>query len=116
MNPVIEILRDSFDHGDPWGSGMSAAFACAESLTFVGADVPAGLGYRPSIAGPVLESYEDMLVAEYLGCQVEMDDDGNIGDILAPTDVDPRLIEDVTRAALILDRYLDWCIAAGRDY
>ena len=108
-NYILQVMRDG-DMDDPWGTAMAWAFACAETLTVVGADVPAELQYYPSpyvrVESPetyVPESYEDSEVWEYLSYER-----GN----------NPSLsrVKDVQFAARCLSRYIDWCKAAGRDY
>ena len=112
---VLQVMRDG-DFDDPWGTAMGWAFACAEALTIVEAEVPEGLEYSPSPFGAVTESYEDVTVLEYLGYDVQADEYGNVTSIVPPKTVDPERIADVQHAARCLDRYLDWCRAAGRDY
>jgi hypothetical protein len=103
-NYILAIMRDD-DLSDPWGTGMSWAWAVCSNLDLMGEDVPAGLGYQPGAGGAVLESFEDEMVREYL--------------LAVPQPGEPTAEERITevqRAGVILDRYLDWCKAAGRDY
>lgn len=106
-NYILQLMRDG-DQTDPWGNGMAWGFAVCENLAAIGADIPASLGYRPSIAGPIIESYEDMVVQEYLDL-VNVDPHDY-------TDADKARVSEVEEAARLLSRYLDWCKLAGRDY
>jgi hypothetical protein len=103
-NPVLNLMRDD-DLGDPWGTAMAWAWSVCVNLDLIGEDVPDALGYSPGAAGAFLESWEDHAVRDYL---IAVPGPGE------PT-ADERIAE-VGEAALLLDRYLDWCKAAGRDY
>ena len=105
-NYILQLMRDDFGAGDEWGIAMSWGFACAETLTVLGADVP--LDYQPSpfvkVETPETyspESYEDQAVWEYLGYE---------------TGLTLSRVTEVQQACKILDRYLDWLRAAGKDY
>jgi hypothetical protein len=100
-NYILAIMRDD-DLSDPWGTAMAWQFAVCENLAAMGSDVPYTVGYAAGAGGPVIESFEDFEVHAYL-----MGEDTD-----AP---EPRIAE-VERAAVCLDRYLDWCKAAGKDY
>jgi len=97
-NPILAAMRDD-DMSDPWGTAMAWAFGVCDYLHHVALcdDIPEGLGYRPAATvrgeGFDDESYPDATIV-------------NMG------------LDNLTliRAAQILDRYLDWCKAAGRDY
>jgi len=119
-NYILQLMRD-WDMGDPWGTAMAWAGACAENLAYIGADVWPGLQYRPSIIGPIIESAEDFEVAFFIGT-AEYDEAENEPVLIArdiaeiwDADMEARVSE-VQEAAKILDRFLDWCVAAGRDY
>lgn len=114
-NFILQVMRDDFGGGDEWGVAMGWAFACAENLAYVGADVPSELGYQMSLGGPVIESHEDFEVAEYLGIVVEGETLMEWRDIPSDADTLARISE-VHRAGRILARYLDWLRAAGKDY
>lgn len=115
-NYVLQVMRDG-DFDDPWGTAMAWAFAVAESLTYVAEDIPSELEFRPALAGAVIESYEDATVLEYLGYDVNTDDDGNIVDIVRrPRHDFAERLAAVQFAGRCLARYLDWCRAAGLDY
>lgn len=109
-NYILQLMRDG-DMGDPWGTAMAWAFACAETLTVLGVEIPA-LDYQPSpyvrVEAPenyYPESYEDMAVWEFLDAISEVWDLDQLA-----------RISEVQQACKILDRYLDWCKLAGRDY
>lgn len=112
-NYILSIMRD-MDMGDPWGAAMSMAFAVAECLEVVSAEVPEELGFQPSpfvrvstpdeyreILESGQESYEHSLVWEYLGWE---------------TGLTLSRVEEVQFAGRCLHRYIDWCKAAGKDY
>jgi len=106
-NYILQVMRDG-DMSDPFGTAMAWGFACAETLAVVGAQVPPELGYRPSpfvrVETPETyqpESYEDEVVWEYLGY-----DSG----------LTLSRVEDVQFAGRCLHRYIEWCVAAGKDY
>lgn len=110
-NYILQIMRDSMDN-DPWGTAMAWGFACAETLTVLGVEVP-GLDYQPSpfvrVETPDTyepESYEDMVVWEFL----------DLANDEPWTAEDEARVSEVQQACKILDRYLDWCVAAGLDY
>lgn len=107
-NYILAVMRDDM-WDDPWGTAMSWAFACAETLTVLGEDVPQELEYRPSpfvmVEDPETyepESYEDREVWEYL-----------LAGALAPA---TDRIADVKFAGRCLSRYIDWCRQAGLNY
>lgn len=99
-NPVLDAMRDDDLGGDPWGTAMAWGFAVCDYLHHVAlADdaIPAGLGYRPA-ATRVGEGFDDDSWPE--GYLIEMGLDTYT----------------LSVAARCLDRYLDWCKAAGVDY
>lgn len=105
-NYILQVMRDG-DMSDPWGTAMAMAFAVAECLTVVGADVPAELGYQPSPFVVVQseddyepESYEEELVWGHLQSEVRLG----------------QAVEEVQFAGRCLSRYIDWLRAVGRDY
>lgn len=112
-NYVLQVMRDDFGVGDEWGIAMAWAFAIAETLTVLGAEVPEEMEYRPS---PFVkkgtpeayypESYEDAEIWEYLG-----EPQTAVWD----ADTEARISE-VQFAGKCLARYLDWLRAAGMDY
>jgi hypothetical protein len=133
-NPILDMMRDS-DWDDAWGTAMGWAFAGCDVL--YDADpymVPTGLEYRPGMGGPEVPngsgtpephritladlSYETVAVWCWLHNVSETDPVASDADAL-PYWEDPAFREraEVLRTALVcLDRYLDWCKAAGRDY
>jgi hypothetical protein len=103
-NYILALVRESDIKHDPWGTAMSWQFAVCENLAAMGgeaADSAYALGFTPG-AAPCIESYEDVEVMDYLTD-------------LQCADPDERLRE-VQYAGRILERYIDWCKAAGRDY
>lgn len=111
-NYVLDVMRDSM-YDDPWGTAMAWAFACAENLAAIGADVPSEVGYQMSPMGPCIESYEDFQVAEFLGAIVDHDLEVAIFEGITP---DETNVKEVQFALRCLHRYIDWCKAAGLDY
>ena len=100
----LATLRESWDADDPWGSAMHAAFAVCDLMAIIGAPVPDVMGYRP--AG--LPTLSDLIGATH--------DDADLTD-LARLYVGGEITAlDLTRAALILHRYIDAADAAGRSY
>jgi len=98
-NPVLDAMRDDDLGHDPWGTAMAWGFAVCDYLHHVALcdDIPAGLGYSPAatVRGEGFE--EEGYPEQYI---VEMGLDTYT----------------LVTAAKCLDRYLDWCKAAGRDY
>jgi hypothetical protein len=100
-NYVLALAREDDIKHDPFGTGMAWQFAVCENLAALGSDVPYAVGYASGAGGPVLESWEDQAVYDYLT------------DVTG--DPDARRAE-VEYAARILERFLGWVKAAGRDY
>jgi len=102
-NYILAVMRD----GEvDWSTAMAWAFACAETLTVLGAEVPAELGYQPSpfvaVESPETyepESYENSVVWEFSAGYEDI-----------------KAVETIQFAARCLSRYIDWCRAAGKDY
>ena len=106
-NYILQVMRDSFGDGDPWGTAMAWGFAVAETLTVVGAEVPAEMDYSPSpfvqVETPETyspESYEDDVVFEYLRDATDLE----------------SAIREVQFAGKCLARYINWLDAAGFSY
>jgi hypothetical protein len=105
---VLHYMRDGWDAGDPWGSGMMLAGACADALTIMGEGTTApGLGYAPA---PGLESVTLDEVA------ADSDSYGELAYVAALVLDGTFTAADLQLACRILDRYLDIVRAAGRDY
>jgi len=97
-NPILAEMRMDDVKGDPWGTAMAWAFACAEYLHHVAlTEVPASLEYRPARVARG-EGYDEESYPEQAIVEMALD------------------TYTVTTAARVLSRYLDWCKAAGRDY
>ena len=112
-NYILDCMRDDDIAGDPWGTAMSWAFAVAETLTVIGADVPSELGYQPSpyvrvedIETYEPESYPDSEVWAYLN----VDASG-----MWDADTEARVTE-VQTAGKCLHLYIELCREAGLDY
>lgn len=134
-NPVLAILRDSWDTADPWGSGMSAAWAVASVLYDADPNaVPPVLGYTPGMGGPEVPGRPfadgghmtaqdvDADTAMVWGWLHQVDPDAV--DVSAyeswswPTD-DPTFavrVSQLVHAGTVLARYLDVVRLAGRAY
>jgi hypothetical protein len=48
-NPVLDVLRDSWDAYDSWGSTLSAHFDIAECLYRYGAEIPDEWEFSPGM-------------------------------------------------------------------
>lgn len=92
-NPVIELMRDSFDGGDAWGSVMGWWFAIADYLTENFDGVPGSWGFQQSPFGVDKDAYEFEWLTE-----------------LQPTE------EQLIHAGNILERYAAQLKLAGEDY
>lgn len=99
-HPVSRAMADSWGGEDPWGSAMSEGFALCDFVTFyLGApeEIPAELGYVPSMGGADDEAY----------LYTALVDAFEYGDFTAA---------DAYDYLPIVNRYLDACKAAGLDY
>lgn len=145
-NPVIDLSRDSFDGGDPYGSAMAWAGACADVLWDADPNaVPPSLGYSPGMGGPEVPSATYGDTGDYLdqndipaetlwvfawlhgldydhempGYHLPRAADGTP----APDDLPywdgegfRERAEHLRAACVIWSRYLDWCKRDGRSY
>lgn len=125
-NPILDMMRDA-DMGDPWGTAMSWGFAVAEVLCDADpSEVPSVLGYRPGMGGPdvpfMSHDGEEMAYhPEHVDWETNQ-----VWDYLHQSHAeapiywdDPTFegrVRELVTAALCLNRYLDWCRAAGLDY
>jgi hypothetical protein len=99
-NPILDAMRDDDIAHDPWGVAMAWGFACADLLHVMGEDVPAEVQYTPALGldfNVFPESTEDHRLWEMAQREI-------VG------------VEDVQFALRCLNRYIDWCKAAGRSY
>lgn len=132
-NHILAVMRDD-DFSDPWGTGMSWAFAVAEVL--YDADphmVPTSLDYRPALGGPevpngLAEPHHITIKdvpwpTSYVWCwlhdldETKPETHPDANDL--PYWEDPTFrtrAEELAVAARCLSRYLDWCKSAGRAY
>jgi hypothetical protein len=93
-NPILEIMRDSFDGGDAWGSVMEWWFAIADYLTDLDPDsVPQDWQFRQSPIGSDVDSYAYQMLANE-----------------QPT------AEQLIHAGNVLSRYAAQLKLAGMDY
>lgn len=128
-NRILAMMRDD-DFSDPWGTAMSWGFAVCDVLYDADPNmVPASLEYRPAMAGPEVPtgsaelelhrvSVEDIPSETAMVWQYLHQTDARYADDL-PYWSDPTFearARELVFAAKCLDRYLDWCKAAGRDY
>ena len=100
--PTLASLREGWDDHDPWGSAMSAAGTVCDLMTIVGIPVPPELDYQP--AG--LPTMSELISSD----DVEL---AALAHLYAAGEIDAA---DLTHAALILNRYIDAAVAAGRSY
>lgn len=98
---LADIRLDDLSH-DPWGTAFEHAWALCEAFAYreEWEYIPPGLKYSPGIRGPFADPEDDYLTACYL----------------AELDRGHFTPEQGQRALLVLDRYLDVCRRAGRDY
>lgn len=110
-NPVLRIMRENLDGGDPWGTALSWAFGVAGVLHAVGEPVPDEMGYR---ASPVVGRDPDEEPEDYPDVEV-----WHLVNRTPGHWVDPEFgatYDDLRFAGKCLTRYIDWCKAAGLDY
>ncbi len=84
---IRDLIALDWDGNDVFGTTLSHAFAVCEVLTYVGGEVPAECGYRPSPLGVDIDDYPDSFVHE-------MYEDGTIDD------------DDLAYWAVVLSRYI----------
>jgi len=105
-NPALEILRDHFDGGDPWGSAIEAHFQICYSLARGGAEIPASWEFR---LGAFVPSEDDN----------DPDNEDGDGSLLG-YEFDLLLRQghyrNLIHAGEILSRYAAQLKLAGRDY
>lgn len=109
-NPAIDTMIDSFDGADPWGSAMAMAFAVAEVGRAIDHPEPGQiLNYRPSaVAGTV--TLDDLADNDEANVDYETE---SLALAVRAREVTE---EDLTMAARILNKYLNLCKLAGKDY
>lgn len=56
-NPILTVLRETFDTGDAWGSNLMFLFALCDIATKYEIDIPAELEFSPSPFGQDTEDY-----------------------------------------------------------
>lgn len=101
-NPVLDLVRDSFDGGDPYGSAILAWFAVADVAYVVGVYIPADWQYRP---GAFLSEERLRGEGDYLAIEI-LDN------------LDRGLITEgqLIHAGEVLARYVGFCKRAGVGY
>lgn len=104
-HPVSQALSLYWDGGDPWGSAMAEGFALCDFVTFyldAREEIPNELGYSPAAFGTAnaCEADEDPVYEELVRAF-------EYGDFTAA---------DAFDYLPILNRFLDACKTAGRDY
>lgn len=133
-NPVLDMMRDD-DMGDPWGTAMGWGFAVCEALAAAEEwhRIPADIGYRPSMAGPLADpdDHPTSYLLEHYGQPRALTDDEQTDYLAGHTsyarateteegvtvlDFTEDQLTELETAAKCLTRYLDWCKRAGRDY
>jgi hypothetical protein len=57
-NPILTVMRETFDAGDAWGSNINFLFALCDIATKYGVEIPAELEFSPSPFGADTEAYE----------------------------------------------------------
>ena len=57
-NPILSVLRETFDTGDKWGSNINFLFALCDIATKYEVHIPSGLQYVASPFGGDEEAYE----------------------------------------------------------
>lgn len=95
-----ELVRMSWDSGDPYGSAMSAWFGIASALHVRGETIPAGWEFRPS---PMLHTVDDL----------EDYPDLEIWEVLEAGEASA---DDMRRAGDVLTRYVRLLEHCGRTY
>jgi hypothetical protein len=57
-NPILSVLRETFDAGDKWGSNINFLFALCDIATKYEVEIPAELEFSPSPFGGDTDCYE----------------------------------------------------------
>lgn len=111
-SPVIDLMIDSWDPGDPFGSAMEAAWAVAVVSYAQGTTEAVGvLDYRPSPLGsPTWDDLTSGATEDNSDITIQMTD---LADAYAAEDVSD---EDLIFAAKVLSRYIGILKAAGKSY
>lgn len=85
-NKVMEVLRETFDSGDMFGSTLMALFAVADVLQEDAPElIPDDWEYRPAMGGADTDDYNYQAIRELL------EEDATIEDVLAAGIVLARL-------------------------
>jgi hypothetical protein len=65
-NPILTVLRETFDSGDKWGSNIGFLFALCDIAIDYGVEIPTEHEFQQSPFGSDKESYEYKAIAELL--------------------------------------------------
>jgi hypothetical protein len=57
-NPILTVMRETFDDGDKWGSNINFLFALCDIATKYEVSIPSELQYVASPFGQDTEAYE----------------------------------------------------------
>jgi hypothetical protein len=57
-NPILTVMRETFDKGDAWGSNINFLFALCDIATKYEVSIPSELQYVASPFGQDTEAYE----------------------------------------------------------
>ena len=96
-NPILEVMRDTFDSGDAWGSVLAWHFAIADVVHELVGHTPDSWEFIPSPFGAEIDCYEYEAVIE------AMREDG-------------ATLDDLIPAGNVLQRYAAQLRLAGEDY
>jgi hypothetical protein len=120
LNPAVTAAREPGDDGDPWGSGMAAAWAVVTVADALGMDIPAEMGYsRGATTRAVVDGLADALDCEGdSSCDdiTHGEHDYATGLVAAEYRAGNITRDHLKLAMLTLSRYLDAARAAGLDY
>lgn len=94
-NPILEVMRDTFDGGDAYGSTLMWHFAIADVVFEIVGRTPAHWEFTPSPLGADTDSYEYQTI---------------IGADVGAT------LETLIHAGNVLERYAGQLRLAGEDY
>lgn len=99
-NPILEVMRDSFDSGDSWGSVLAWHFAIADVVYEIEGHTPDSWEFTPSPFGAETDCYEYEAIIEVVE---ELGGSGPSLDYLI-------------HAGNVLQRYASQLRLAGEDY
>ena len=96
MSILLDELRPQImhQHADKWGTAIDLLFSICFELNYRGDDVPASLEFSPGACSGDCRETD----SQWFDICIEVESD--------------ELVED----ALIIGRYLQWCVNAGLSY